>query len=261
MPSPFPGMNPYLELPQGWTGVHHWLITELARALGLLLPANYYVAVEERVYEVSDAESTLIGIPDNSIARKTATIPTDIQPGNVAMLSQPTTVILPMPITLKEGYLEVRKAGTHQVITVIEVLSPTNKQGEGRIKFEEKRQNVLASSANLVEIDLLRKGHPMAFSSASTPTHYRILVSRSKRRPRADLYGFNLQDMLPIFTMPLQDHDAELAIDLKIMLENLYEIGRYALQIDYSQDPPAPKLAAEDAEWCDRILQQNQLRP
>ncbi|MGK7884891.1 MAG: DUF4058 family protein, partial [Crocosphaera sp.] len=28
MPSPFPGMNPYLELPQFWSQVHNRLIVE-----------------------------------------------------------------------------------------------------------------------------------------------------------------------------------------------------------------------------------------
>jgi Protein of unknown function (DUF4058) len=262
MPSPFPGMNPYLELPAGWTGIHHWLITGLASSLGVLLPPHYYVAVEERVYEISDAESALIGIPDHAIARTTAATPRPTQQqGNVATLSQPTTVILPMPIGIKESYLEVRKAGTHQVVTVIEVLSPTNKQGEGRSKYEEKRQTVLASSAHLVEIDLLRQGKPMAFSGAIAPTHYRILVSRSQRRPKADLYGFNLQDLMPIFAMPLAGNDAEPAINLKTMLDQLYDLGRYDLQIDYTQAPTAPKLSDADRDWCDQILQQNHLRP
>ncbi len=261
MPSPFPGMNPYLEAPQGWPGVHHWLITELARVLGRSLPAHYYVAVEERVYEVSDAGSTLIGIPDQAIARQTTATRLSITPtGATATLSQPTTVILPMLISCKEGYLEVRKAATHQVVTVIEVLSPTNKQGEGRIKYEAKRQQVLASQSHLVEIDLLRQGQAMAFSSRATPTDYRILVSRSQQRPQADLYGFQLQDEIPTFALPLQGDDAELAIDLKELLDNLYDFGRYALQVNYSQAPPAPTLSSEDAAWCDRLLKQNHCR-
>jgi Protein of unknown function (DUF4058) len=250
-------MNPYLESPSGWAGVHHWLITELARALGLLLPANYYVAVEERVYDISDAESTLIGIPDNAVAKRNVAPPPGSFQGPIATLSQPTTVILPSPISINEGYLEVRKAGTHQVITVIEILSPTNKQGEGRIKYEEKRQDILASQTHLVEIDLLRKGKSMAFSSATTPTHYRILVSQSQRRPRADLYGFNLQEMIPTFPLPLTGEDAEPMINLKTYLDNLYDLGRYELQLDYVQEPPQPKLADADRQWCNSILQQN----
>jgi Protein of unknown function (DUF4058) len=256
MPSPFPGMNPYLEAPQGWANVHHWLIGELAKSLGLSLPPNYYVVVEERVYEVNDTGSALIGVPDNAIARAASVPRSDMPPaqGNVATLSQPTTVTLPMPIEFKEGYLEVRKAGSHQVITVIEVLSPANKVGEGRLKYEEKRQNVLASRSHLVEIDLLRRGRPMDFTSAAAPTHYRILVSRRQQRPQADLYGFNLQDDIPMFLMPLEAGDVEMEIDLKPFIDTLYDLGRFHLQVDYGAMPPEPKLSEEEREWCDRVI-------
>jgi hypothetical protein len=256
MPSPFPGMNPYLESPQGWASVHHWLIGELAKSLGLSLPPNYYVVVEERVYEVNDMGSALIGVPDNAIARQ-ASVPSSMMPAiqsNVATLALPTTVTLPMSIEFKEGYLEIRKAVSHQVITVIEVLSPANKVGEGRLKYDEKRQNVLASRSHLVEIDLLRRGRPMDFSGASAPTHYRILVSRRQQRPQADLYGFNLQDDIPVFLMPLEAGDLELEIDLKPFIDTLYDLGRFHLQVDYGAMPPEPKLSEEEREWCDRIL-------
>jgi Protein of unknown function (DUF4058) len=148
MPSPFPGMNPFLESPQGWPGVHHWLISELAQFLGISLPSGYYVAIEKQKL---------------------------------------------IPIEFKEGYLEIRKAGSHQVVTVIEVLSPANKVGEGRLKYDEKRQNVLASRSHLVEIDLLRRGRPMDFSGAAAPTHYRILVSRRQQRPRLICMGLTFR--------------------------------------------------------------------
>jgi hypothetical protein len=261
MPSPFPGMNPYLEAPGGWAGVHHWLITELARSLGISLPPNYYVAVEERVYEVNDAESVLIGVPDNIIAKQSAQVqPNLMQSGGVATLSQPVTVVLPMAVTVKEGYLEIRKVGSHQVVTVIEVLSPTNKQGEGRQQYEAKRQNLLDSRCHLIEIDLLRKGKPMAFSGNISVMHYRILISRSQQRPRADLYGFNLQDVMPVFPIPLETDVPEVPIDLKPLLDNLYDLGRFGLQVNYQQEPPEPKLSDSDQEWCDRLLQGNGLR-
>jgi hypothetical protein len=261
MPSPFPGMNPYLE--SCWPGVHHWFITELARCLNANLSPNYYAAVEVRIYETTDsgaAESALIGIPDTVLVPR----PVNAHPHRsaVATLIEPVMVTVPMPEVCQEGYLEIREAGTHQVITVLEILSPKNKQpGQGRGKYEEKRQQILASQTHLVEIDLIRKFKPMAFVGPPIKQHYRILVSRAKQRPKAALYGFNLQDAIPIFPLPLRAGEPELPIDLKPLLDHLYDAGAFSLQVDYSQDPPAPKLAAEDAEWCDRILQQNQLRP
>jgi hypothetical protein len=267
MPSPFPGMNPYLESPQGWAGIHHWLITELARTLGAQLPPHYYVAVEERVYDINDPESALIGVPDNSIIRTAAS--TEPEPillaqhsvtGSLATLSQPTSVILPIPIEVKTGYLELRLAQSHQVVTIIEILSPVNKQGDGRTQYETKRQRILTSSAHLVEIDLLRKGKALAFTSTAMATHYRILVSQSKMRPRADLYGFNLQDAFPIFPIPLQGDDLAVPIDLKRLIDNLYDLGRYSLRCDYAQAPPEPVLDLADREWCDRVLRDRSLR-
>jgi hypothetical protein len=267
MPSPFPGMNPYLESPQGWAGIHHWLITELARSLGEQLPPHYYVAVEERVYDVNDPESALIGVPDNSIIRTAAsTTPDPILlaqqsvTGSLATLSQPTSVILPIPIEVKTGYLELRLAQSHEVITIIEILSPVNKQGDGRTQYETKRQRILTSSAHLVEIDLLRKGKALAFTSTVPATHYRILVSQSNSRPRADLYGFNLQDAFPIFPIPLQGDDQAIPINLKRLVDNLYELGRYNLRCDYAKAPPEPVLNPTDDEWCDRLLRDQKLR-
>ncbi len=267
MPSPFPGMNPYLESPQGWAGIHHWLITELARSLGSQLPPHYYVAVEERVYDITDPESALIGVPDNSIIRTVAsTMPEPIllvQPsvtGSLATLAQPVSVILSIPTEIKIGYLELRLAQTHEVVAIIEILSPVNKQGDGRTQYETKRQRILTSSAHLIEIDLLRKGKALAFTSTAPATHYRILVSDSKSRPRADLYGFNLQDAFPVFPIPLQGDDRAIPIDLKVLLDNLYDLGRYSLRCDYAQAPPELVLDPTDREWCDRLLHDRSLR-
>jgi Protein of unknown function (DUF4058) len=261
MPSPFPGMNPYLE-SHHWTGVHHWLITELARHLNTHLRPKYYVAVEVRIYETTDAESTLIGIPDNVVLSGKTNTATKDRSAAVATLTEPVIVTVPMPETVKEGYLEVREAGTHKVITTIELLSPKNKQtGKGRTQYEEKRQQILSSQTHLVEIDLIRKFNPMPFTGISAANHYRILVSRAQQRPKASLYGFNLQDEIPVFPLPLRPDEAEFPVNLKPLLDNLYDAGAYAEQINYSQDPPAPKLSDADAIWCDRILQQNNLRP
>ena len=54
MPSPFPGMDPYLEDPAHWSGVHRQIISEIQADLNSRLQPRYCVAVEERVY-ISDA--------------------------------------------------------------------------------------------------------------------------------------------------------------------------------------------------------------
>ncbi|KAM3090905.1 DUF4058 family protein [Phormidesmis sp. 146-12] len=119
------------------------------------------------------------------------TSPLKLAPG--AVQTRPLQVRLPMPEEIRARYLEVREVGTDVVITVIELLSPKNKRsGTGRTLYEKKRQKVLRSLSNLVEIDLLCGHPPMLMSEVDRKLDYRVLVSRESSRPVADLYGFTL---------------------------------------------------------------------
>jgi hypothetical protein len=149
--------------------------------------------------------------------------------------------------------LEIREVGTGTVVTVGEVLSPKNKRsGEGRAKYDAKRQAVLSSTAHLVEIDLLRAGEakPMA---GGVPSDYRILVSRADRRPAAELYPFNLRDALPRFLLPLYSGDQEPIVDLQDLLEQVYQEAALELAIDYSTQP-IPPVSESDFQWIQGLL-------
>lgn len=261
MPSPFPGMNPYLEHPELFPGFHHWLIIEIARFLSPQLRPKYRVAVEVRMYETTDDNSLLVGIPDVTVkSRQTATDSTINNVAVAAPTTEPVKVTVPMPVTIKEGYLEVREVGTEALITTIEILSPSNKRsGKGRQMYEEKRYQVLGSRTNLVEIDLLRKGEPMRFFDNGIETHYRILVCRGTRRPYADLYAFNLLDVIPNFPLPLRSGDTEPVIDLQSLLNEVYDVSGYDLVVDYNQEA-VPALSEQDAVWADALLRENRLR-
>jgi len=262
MPSPFPGMNPYLEDPAYWSSIHHWLINQIARSLNPQLRPNYIVAVEVRMYETATQESTLVGIPDNVVVKgdEKANLPDDSSVAVAAPPAQPVTITVPIPETVKQGYLEVKKVGTGEVITVIEVLSPINKlAGKGREQYEDKRLKIFGSSTHLVEIDLLRQGRPIVILNNGFKSDYRILVSRKKARPKADLYAFNLRDKIPNFSLPLRDGELEPVIDLQKMLNEIYDGGSYDLIIDYHQEP-IPPLSKTDAVWADNLLRQNGLR-
>ncbi|MGB3613702.1 MAG: DUF4058 family protein [Elainellaceae cyanobacterium] len=261
MPSPFPGMNPYLEHPELWPGVHHWLIIELARFLSPQLRPKYRVAVEVRLYETVGGQSLLVGIPDLTV--KGAQAGAQEVTTNVAVApppTQPQTVEVPVPEMVKQGYLEVREVATNDVVTAIEILSPINKRpGEGRQQYESKRSKILGSSTHFVEIDLLRRGQPMPVYHNTIQAHYRILVSRGYRRPQADLYTFKLQDPIPVFPLPLKSGDTEPLVDLQLLLSNLYDEASYDLAIDYAQDP-IPQLSEEEQSWASTILTAQQLR-
>jgi hypothetical protein len=173
---------------------------------------------------------------------------------------EPLKVTLPITETVREWYLEVRNVESGEVIAVIEILSPKNKRpGEGRIKYESKRQKILDSLTHLVEIDLLRQGKPMPMNGQEIQSHYRIVVSRSSERPQADLYAFNLQQEIPSFPLPLQAEDIEPVINLQDLLHRLYDQGSYDLAIDYRTEPILP-LSAADAAWVDKVLREQGLR-
>ncbi|BAY78502.1 hypothetical protein NIES25_49770 [Nostoc linckia NIES-25] len=261
MPSPFPGMNPYLEDPALWPGIHGRLIVAIADFLSPQLRPKYFVAIEERIYQTTADDRLLVGIPDAIIKNSQTEINPKIP--NIAVATpavQPKTVTVPIPETVKERYLEVRKVGTKEVVTAIEVLSPKNKRpGEGRNAYEIKRQRVLGSLTNLVEIDLLRGGEPMLVFGDGMQNDYRILVSRTENRPQSDLYAFNLQDVIPSFTLPLQSGDSEPLVDLQSLLAGIYDRGSYDLVIDYSQQPSL-QLSEDNAAWVDALLRDKGLR-
>lgn len=260
MPSPFPGMNPYLENPALWSEVHSLLIAAIANSLNPILRPQYRVAIEQRVYQTSATDSILVGIPDVAVqvSQKTTT-----EAGNIAVAAPPATsrtVAVPMPETIRESYLEVRDVATREVVTVIEVLSPKNKRpGEGRKAYDKKRLRVLGSSTHLVEIDLLRDGKPMLILQNNILSNYRILVSRSEYRPQADLYAFNLQNPIPTFSLPLREDDSEPILDLQTLLNELYDRASYDLIINYRQEP-VPALSEENTAWTDALLREKGLR-
>jgi hypothetical protein len=262
MLSPFPGMNPYLEHPNLWQGVHKRLIVAIADAMNPQLRPRYRMEIEERVYETQNEDSLLVGIPDNAVIQTSRKSPRS-HDSNLAVAAppiQPVTVTIPLFETVSEWYLQVRKIETNEVITVIEILSPKNKRpGEGREKYEAKRQKILGSSTHLIEIDLLRQGKIMAMEPENIDSHYRILVSRSYARPKADLYVFNLQDAIPSIPLPLQSGEPDLMIPLPDLLQEIYDKGSYDLEINY-QDEPVPPLAEVDAVWADTLLRQKGLR-
>jgi hypothetical protein len=258
MPSPFPGMNPYLEQPTFWSSFHSRLIVAIADTLAPILRPYYYIEVESRTYFSDTSEEITICIPDGVIL--SASPKSSFSQGTRSTLSgvivqaPPQRVTLPMPVEVKERYLEVREVGTDAVITVIEVLSPKNKRrGEGRLMYERKRQTILGSLSHLVEIDLLRSGFAMAMSGEVLGKDYRIVISRSQQRPVADLYEFSLQEAIPNFLLPLKE-DEFVNINLQAIVEGVFERASYDLRLDYRQPLPPPALSVNDQAWMEGLL-------
>lgn len=261
MSNPFPGMNPYLENPNFWQQIHKRLIVAIADALSPEVRPVFIVMIKERVYKYTNYDEDLIDASD--VAVKASQTAKKSETESIAVATspiEPITVKLPIPETVRESYLEITDINTKEVITVIEVISPKNKRsGEGRNAYNKKRLQILGSSSNLIEIDLLRDGRPMDILDNYIQSDYSILVSSFKQRPRADLYPFNLSQDIPKFPLPLYEGDKEIIVDLQVLINGIYERASYDLVIDYSQEP-VPNLSEEDKIWVDELLKEKGLR-
>jgi Protein of unknown function (DUF4058) len=252
MPTPFPGMDPYLERRDRWPAVHTRLIVAIADALGPQVRPRYRVDIEVRTYIAFVTFESLAGIPDVLVMSSPHEAGRSMAPGPALGIA-PQVVEVPMPEELHERFLVVREVATQDVVSVIEVLSLANKlTHEGRAAYEDKRKIVLGSKTSLVEIDLLRAGQPLPPFQAGQ-SDYRILISPAATRPRAMAYTLSVRDPLPTLPIPLQPGDPEPPLPLNQLLHDLYDRASYDLAIDYSQ-PPVPPLHDDDAAWARQLL-------
>jgi hypothetical protein len=262
MPSPFPGMDPYLEGRQIWPRVHARLIVAMADYLTPLVEPAYYVEIEERVYisrvtpegeKLIHPDVAVLGPPEPASSAGGLAVAT-------AAAVETQTVTLPLYEQIRESYLEIRTLEGEELITSIELLSPTNKRpGPGRREYEAKRRHVLQSWTNLVEVDLLRAGRPMEMQP-SPASDYRILVLTAREYPRAQLLAFNLPQPIPAVPIPLREGEAPVPLPLGRLLNEVYDRARYGRRIRYDGLPPEPPLAPETAAWLDALLRGKDLR-
>jgi hypothetical protein len=240
-------MNPFLESSELWSEFHSRMIVAIADALSETLSQDYRVAVEKRVYLSQGEETILIGIPDVSI-----TDAPQLATGSVAVAAEPVVVEIPLAEEVTERYLEIREVATGRVVTVIELLSPKNKRsGEGRDAYLQKRQRIMMSQTHLVEIDLLRGGVSLPMVGGSK-SDYRILISQSDFRPKADLYAFGLRQQIPSIAVPLVGK-VSVSLDLQLLLHQIYDRARFKMAINYQQIPP-PHLSEADQIWVLNLL-------
>jgi Protein of unknown function (DUF4058) len=252
MPSPFPGMDPYLEAPEFWSEVHNRMIVAIADDLAPQLRPRYRVAIEQRIY-LSNGEERQLLIPDVTVTKKSPEMPA------IATLeapcTQPISISLELPEEVKESYLEVREVASGRVVTVLELLSPKNKrQGEGRIAYERKRQQTLASVVHFVEIDFLRQGTKFSLGQGTLAADYYVLVARGDHRPQGDLYPFMLRDSMPALPIPLDSGQSEPVLVLQEVFNGVYDRAGFDLAINYHQPVPKPTLSAADQVWVTKIL-------
>jgi Protein of unknown function (DUF4058) len=251
MPSPFPGMNPYLEQSDNWQDFHTEFLTGLRHQLDPRLGPDYIVLLEKHVYihELPPEPRRLLGRPDISVVRTGAFAAG--QP-NLGLLEAPAEVQLPELDIERVAFLEIRDRRGRELVTVIELLSPSNKRpGDDRLQYLSKRREIFRSNAHLVEIDLLRDWPPMPAENRPEGD-YSVLVSRAGRRPLAQFWPIRLRDRLPVIPIPLKPTDPDGQVDLQEVLHQAYDGGGYRKFI--YEGTPEPSLNAQDAEWAAAFL-------
>jgi hypothetical protein len=260
MPSPFPGMDPYLEGPLHWRDVHHRLAVEISRRLSPRLAPRYVARLETRLVAFSpDEEEISILYPDIEVTQKQLrelAIATYEAATDVADAVPPPPLVL-RAITPEQVELitvEIRDAAQGRLVTAIEILSPVNKRpGKGLEEYRAKRGTVLSANAHLLEIDLLRQGTRPPRLIGLPQSDYFIFLTRAGRCNVTETWPVSVRDSLPVVPVPLLPGDEDVPLDLSHALRIIYDEARYDLSIDYGE-PAIPPLAQEDAEWAQELL-------
>ena len=262
MPSPFPGMDPYLEAH--WGDVHQSLAIYARDQLQGRLPNDLRARVQERVFVETEEATRRSVYPDvRVIERPRPKHDATGERGRLAIAEPLVVHVAAEPVT--ESYIEIREVGSgHRVITVIEFVSLSNKQpGAGRDLYLQKQRELQAGEVNSVEIDLLRSGqYVLSIPQDRVPpdyrTPYRICVGRVSRPLAYEVYPVPLDKSLPTIRIPLRRTDEDAPLNLQSLLNQCYDNGGYD-DMDYGGDP-VPPLDPEGTDWADHLLRTKGLR-
>lgn len=259
--SPFPGMDPYLE--RHWRDVHHSLVIYARDQLQPRLPASLRALAEERVFVEAE------GIPIQARNPDTFVVEYPHRGGGAAIVTEADilapTEIEPLFIRVRSGpvveiFLEIRdRESNNRVVTIIEFLSPTNKfSGAGRKEYLAKREECRQAGVNLVEVDLTRAGPRSAvlpvnlIPRSRRRATYLACIQRASRPTEVEVYPIPLRARLPQIPIPLRTDDAEVKLDLQVLVEQAYIGGSFDFE-DYATDL-RPPFAETEATWVDELL-------
>lgn len=261
MPSPFPGMDPYLERRDLWADFHNRLAAQIGAELNRLLPTRFYARTEYR-YELDifvhdeNGHETRSGSADVGVVRSKPD-----QSAATAVLELPRRELSPAvevsteSIPVRRAFVEIFETGKiHRLVTIIEIVSPSNKKpGRDRERFDEKLREILASEANLVVVDLSRAGDRVfpddglsgRIADLDPAPDYLIWSNRSWRRnPETiaySLYPISIQDSLPCVGIPLTKDEDDVPLDFQYVFQRVYDDGPYRRgAVDYGEPPEPP---------------------
>jgi hypothetical protein len=254
MPSPFPGMDPYLE-GSLWLSFHGPLCVTIAQDLNEQLRPKYVAVTPERLVidDIEDISISATVYPDVSLLEARPSSDIAISSSKLSAPLQMTTV---MPSRRKQMSIEVRDVENRRLVTAIELLSPSNKDGRGRKECIRRRNRYLKSRVHLMEIDLLRAGTRVPMRSALPSVDYFVFLSRVGKRPLTEVWPVGLPERLPTLPVPLLKPDNDSPLDLQSALMKTYDRGSFDLLIDYRRSPNVP-LRSEQSPWAAEVLRQH----
>ncbi len=247
MPSPFPGMNPFVEQEDAWHDFHDSFMPLVRELLSSQIGPEFVIKIDEHLYihDVNEDTKGFLGRADVSVAHRSGVA---VGEAATAVLEAPSHIRLPTRDVERVPFLEIRDRRSRQLVTVIELLSPSNKnRGRDRDQYILKRDQLLVSPVHFIEIDLLRGGPRMPFASPPLCDYY-ALVSRTEERPDAGIWPIRLREPLPTIPIPLRAPHADLRLDLQAVLHRIYDAAGYEKFIYDSE--PVPLLGPEDAAWA-----------
>lgn len=252
-------MDPYIE-KEDWSDFHGALIFAMRSHLAPQLSGNYMVRAEQRIYLEHAVEEKRRFQPDLRITKRhnPQRLSKAAVSAAVAEL-EPELLDVPIPVEQKEYYLVIRDKENREVVTTLEVLSPSNKApgSDGYREYYEKREELLCSRVHLVEIDLLRGGQrPSTIQPLKTTTDYCALVHRINLRPKAEVYQWTLRDHLPKIKIPLEGKDPDALLNLDEVFATAFDGGDYQTTLDYERHLK-PSLRRSDVAWAKDIVAQS----
>lgn len=255
MPSPFPGMDPYIE-GQVWEDFHHGFIEAMREALTARLRPRYVVKVELRVYveHVLDAVIDIIR-PDVAVLPGDRTgIPSPASGVAVATAVEEVDLTLPLTEEKREAFITISTRDDSEVVAMIELLSPSNKRlnADGRREYLRQRESLIRTDIHLIELDLLRGGERLPTVEPLPPADCYAFVARGSRRPRVSVYPWTLRRRLPTIPIPLVAPDPDVPLDLQAVFTTVYDRAGYDYSLDYRR-PVDPPLAEADTAWAAEI--------
>jgi hypothetical protein len=253
MSSPFPGMNPYLEQDDVWEDFHGRFVPVAAELIGAQVQPAYIVKMGMNVYvhEPDYDQRVLLGRPDAMVV--TPHSEPQVLDRGISIEAPAYARIVPALDVRKEPYLEIRDSQSRQLVTAVELLSPTNKRsGPDREQYLHKRRRYFHARVNLVEIDLLRGGPRLPLEDLP-PCDYYALVARPEEHPKVAVWPLHLRDPLPTIPIPLRPPDDDAKLDLQAVMHRVYDAAGYRHYI--YDGTPNPRLPEADSAWAAQLAQ------